>query len=71
MVMASDQAQGRRAVIENVISAELARQAQAGAMRVDVSALARAIETAISATEPDALAGEGRRPDELNATNDD
>lgn len=72
MAMASDPAgPSRRETIEGVISAELARQARIGARRVDVPALAKAIETAISAAEPETLMGEGKRPEELNATNDD
>jgi len=62
----------RRALIETVIAAELERQALDGAQRIDVAAMAEAIEAALAATEP---AGpgfdDGRRPEELNATNDD
>jgi hypothetical protein len=40
----------------------------AGAVRVDVEALASAIEEALDPPPP---ANEGKHPDELNATNDD
>lgn len=50
------------------IATELERQAREGAPRVDVDALAEAIEQALGAPTP---AAEGRHPDELNATNDD
>ncbi|HTO28095.1 MAG TPA: hypothetical protein VL017_05845 [Devosia sp.] len=58
----------RRRAIVTAISAELERQALAGAARVDVEALASAIDEAL---DPPAPANEGRHPDELNATNDD
>ena len=58
----------RRETIATVISAELERQARDGAIRVDVDALADAIEAAIGGP---ADIAEGRHPDELNATNDD
>ena len=58
----------RRQAIATAISAELERQALAGAGRVDVEALATAIDEAL---DPVAPASEGKRPDELNATNDD
>lgn len=58
----------RRQAIATAISAELERQALAGAARVDVEALAGAIEEALAPAPP---ANEGRHPDELNATNDD
>lgn len=62
----------RRRLIAGVISAELERQAQQGAARVDVDALALAIDTALSAEEPaSAILGEGKHPEDLNATNDD
>lgn len=67
--MAMDDATGgRRQVIATAIAAELARQAREGAGRVDVDALAAAIDDALL---PDLPTDEGRRPDELNATNDD
>lgn len=55
---------GRRQVIATAIAGELERQARA----VDVEALAEAIEAALTADVPLA---EGKRPEELNATNDD
>lgn len=58
----------RRQAIVTAISAELERQASAGAVRVDVEALASAIDEALDPAPP---ASEGRHPDELNATNDD
>jgi len=73
--MAMDSESGgpeRRSVIAGVIGAELERQAHDGALRVDVDALAAAIDTALVADEPlQADDDEGKRPDELNATNDD
>ena len=70
----------RRETIAEVISSELDRQAHDGAIRVDVPALAEAIDVAI-AGELDTAGGnsgahaippdEGKRPDELNANNDD
>lgn len=62
----------RRALIEAVIAAELERQALEGAMRIDVAAMADAIEAALEASEPAPPDfDDGRRPEELNATNDD
>ncbi|SMQ85603.1 hypothetical protein SAMN06295905_2890 [Devosia lucknowensis] len=58
----------RRQAIITALSAELERQAQSGASRIDVEALADAVEQAIDPTPPTA---EGKRPSELNATNDD
>ena len=57
-----------REVLIEAISDELTRQARLGAQRIDVTALAEAIRDAIEATPP---SDEGRRPEELNATNDD
>jgi hypothetical protein len=65
-----------RETIAEVISDELDRQAHQGANRIDVPALAEAIEDAIS-DENHEPAGkgeppqEGKRPDDLNSTNDD
>lgn len=59
---------GRRQAIATAITAELERQAHDGEWRVDVAALAEAIDIAL---DPPAPASEGRHPDELNATNDD
>ncbi|MGB3336268.1 MAG: hypothetical protein WBA73_03720 [Devosia sp.] len=66
--MAMDDESGRRQAIATAIKAELERQALAGAPRVDVDALAQAIDEALDPPPP---ANEGRHPDELNATNDD
>jgi hypothetical protein len=66
--MAMDDIGGRRQAIATAITIELERQAQAGASRVDVEAMASAIDDAL---DPPAPTGEGRHPDELNATNDD
>jgi hypothetical protein len=63
-----DGTSGRRQVIATAISAELERQARDGAVRVDVDALAAAIDEALA---PDLPPEEGKRPEELNATNDD
>lgn len=59
---------GRRQAIATAITAELERQARQGAPRVDVEALAAAIDEALDPSPP---ASEGKHPDELNATNDD
>jgi hypothetical protein len=58
----------RRQAIATAIVAELERQARDGEPRVDVDALAEAIDLALAPVPP---ASEGRRPEELNATNDD
>lgn len=58
----------RQAVIAKAITLELEQQAHDGAARVDVAALAAAIERALDGHDPVA---EGKRPDDLNATNDD
>lgn len=63
-----DEGGARRETIASAIAAELERQARDGAPRVDIDALAEAIEDAIYPPVP---ADEGRHPDELNATNDD
>ncbi len=59
---------GRRQAIKTAIHAELQRQAQAGAHRVDTEELAAAVEEALDPHEP---VEEGKPPQELNATNDD
>lgn len=59
---------GRHQAIVTAIAAELERQAQSGALRIDVEALAAAVEEAI---EPSPPLAEGKRPEDLNATNDD
>jgi hypothetical protein len=58
----------RRQAIATALSAELERQAMSGASRVDIEALAEAVELAL---DPGPPAAEGKRPSELNATNDD
>lgn len=63
-----DRETGHRQAIATAITAELERQAQAGAVRIDVDALAEAVDQALNPSPPMA---EGRRPEELNATNDD
>jgi hypothetical protein len=60
----------RRETIAEVITAELDRQAHEGAHRIDVPALAEAIESVI-VPEADTPPDEGKRPADLNATNDD
>jgi hypothetical protein len=68
METANDLSQMRRQAIATALAAELERQAQSGASRIDVEALASAVENAL---EPDPPLAEGRHPSELNATNDD
>ena len=63
-----DEGGDRRETIATVIATELERQARDGAARVDVDALATAIDIALDAPAP---ADEGTRPEDLNATNDD
>lgn len=60
----------RRAVIAAAITAELQRQAESSAQRIDVEALAAAVDTALTPDDSMPVA-EGRRPEQLNATNDD
>lgn len=59
---------GRRQALVTALSAELDRQAHAKASKIDVEALADAVETCLAQTGP---TSEGKRPDELNSTNDD
>ncbi|WP_332701942.1 hypothetical protein [Devosia sp.] len=67
--MAMDSEDGiRRQAIATAIAAELQRQAGVGAIRVDIEALAEAIDIALDPVPP---ASEGKHPQELNATNDD
>jgi hypothetical protein len=68
MEMASALGEHRHQAITTALSEEMDRQAKAGASRIDVDALAEAVEQAIEPTPP---ASEGKRPSELNATNDD
>jgi len=58
----------RRQIIAMAVGAELERQARDGATRIDIEALAEAVDVAL---DMPAAAGEGRRPQDLNATNDD
>lgn len=67
MAMASSDETLRRQAIATAITAELERQAKDGEPRVDVEALAEAIDLAL---EPQPPASEGTRPEDLNATND-
>ncbi|WEK03841.1 MAG: hypothetical protein P0Y65_16850 [Candidatus Devosia phytovorans] len=67
MAMASED-DSRRQSIVTAITAELERQAKDGEARVNVDALAEAIDIALEPVPPTA---EGKRPYELNATNDD
>jgi len=62
-----DDGSNRRQAIATAIAAELERQARAGASRIDVDALAGVIDEALDPTPP---VSEGKRPYELNATND-
>ncbi len=68
METANDIVELRRQAIATALAAEIDRQAQSGASRIDVEALAAAVEQALDPAPP---AAEGRRPSELNATNDD
>ena len=68
METVSDLGALRRQAIATALAAELERQAQSGASRIDIEALATAVDMALDPAPP---AGEGRRPAELNATNDD
>ena len=57
----------QRTAVSTAITVELQRQAEAGAQRVDVEALADAVLIAIQPQAPEA---EGRKPNELNSSND-
>lgn len=67
MAMASVEG-GRRQAIATAITAELDRQGKDGVSQIDVDALAEAVEIALDPVLP---TSEGKRPGELNATNDD
>ena len=56
-----------RAAIAAALTAELQRQAETGAQRVDVEALAEAVLRRLDPLPPLA---EGQRPEELNSSND-
>lgn len=60
-----DQGSASRIAIADAIGRELQRQ---GIGRVDIEALAAAVEAALAHHAPTA---EGKRPEDLNATNDD
>ena len=66
MAMDDEAGGARHETIATAITAELERQARDGAVRIDVEALAAAIDKAL-----DPPADEGTRPEDLNATNDD
>jgi hypothetical protein len=57
----------QRTAIATAITIELQRQAEAGAQRIDVEALADAV---LHIVEPAPPVAEGRRPEELNSSND-
>ncbi|PXA98996.1 hypothetical protein DMC47_05250 [Nostoc sp. 3335mG] len=57
----------RHTAVVTAITVELQRQAEAGAQRIDVEALADAVLRIIDPLPPVA---EGRRPEELNSSND-
>ncbi|SFC79608.1 hypothetical protein [Devosia psychrophila] len=57
----------RRQAIVTAITAELDRQAKDGEPRVNIEALANAVEIAL---DPVAPVSEGKHPAELNANND-
>lgn len=67
MVMADETAPHRRQAIATALAAEIERQSATGASRLDIDALAEAVELAL---DPVAPVAEGKRPSELNATND-
>jgi hypothetical protein len=64
----------RTHAIESVISEELDRQAREGAIRIDIHAMASAIEGAIGGSEDNYTDREemdaAKRPSELNSSND-
>jgi hypothetical protein len=53
--------------IASAITAELQRQAEAGAQRIDVDALTDAVQRSLSQVHH---ISEGRHPQELNSSND-
>lgn len=57
----------QRTAIATAITAELQRQAEDGAQRIDVEALADAVMQSIDPAPP---VSEGQRPEELNSSND-
>lgn len=59
----------RHETIRVALASEVQRQANSGASRIDYNAMASAVEKALDNQEPPAPSG--KRPSELNATNDD
>ena len=55
--------------IATALTEEIDRQAHSGANRIDVDRLAQAVEEVIAPVS--APADEGKKPSELNSTNDD
>lgn len=68
METANPQHVDRHYAITVAIDTEIDRQAKAGANRIDVDALAVAVEDAIAPSTPRL---DGKTPSELNSTNDD
>lgn len=68
METANDLVTHRRQAIATALAAEIERQAASGASRMDIDALAEAVDVALDPVPP---VSEGKRPSELNATNDD
>lgn len=66
-MVTADPSGTRHQTLTAAIAAELQRQADSGTLP-DAAALATAVEQALEPALPD---DEGKRPDELNATNDD
>ena len=67
MAMAENGA-ARHQAIATAIGAELERQSRTGAVRIDIEAMTAAVERALA---PSPAGREGKRPADLNATNDD
>ncbi|MBE7734020.1 hypothetical protein [Devosia faecipullorum] len=65
--MAERKTGGRFQAIATALGGELQRQADTGASRIDVEALAEAVEKALAPSQP---LSEGTKPSELNAGND-
>ena len=73
MEMANENGAGRHQAIVTAISEELRRQALSGATRIDVDAMAGAIEDVIDIPGealPQVIDEDGKTPDELNSSND-
>lgn len=67
MGMAEQENGSRRQAIASALGGELQRQAGTGASRIDVQALAEAVEKALAPSQP---LSEGTKPSALNAGND-